>query len=380
MAPTPVVEACRVSYSSPIVSGPTVPDYPSDEDRVFRSLTVDPTDPDTVVLGTERNEFLRSNDGGATWTRYRAGLRSTAGMYPEIWYIDISASNPAVMMAATLDSPGPPTGSRGYPGLYRSNDGGRSWKQFNCGFTTSRVNSIRIDPINSDVAIAGLEGGKPSYSGPGSDTYFGGGIYRTEDGGDNWNRVDGINGGDRVGYWIMRAVPDDTSQLVTFGLNYNDLNENLGFMRGTNAGRDWELVGPEMRHKYIDNFDISADGQVIYASERDVYYGWVSRDGGATWSQTDELDVNGPIAVSSADPNLVIHGSFDKVWRSTDGLISARAVMETDKEIREIVFAPSNPNVVYAETDGYVLYRSDDAGLTWRQLVHGREEVLNIQP
>ena len=301
-------------------------------------------------------------------------------MYPEIWDIDISASNSAVLMAATLDSPGPPTGIRGYPGLYRSVDGGQSWKQFNCGFTSSRVNSIRIDPSNPDVAIAGLEGGEPSYTGSGAGGYYGGGIFRTEDAGNNWSRVDGIEGGDRVGYWIMRTVLEDPSQLVTFGMNYYDLSENLGFMRGTNAGLDWELVGPEMRHKYIDNFDMSADGQVIYASERDVYYGWVSRDGGRNWDQTDELNLNGPIAVSSADSNLVIYASFDQLWRSTDGLQTASPVMENVQQIREIVFAPSNPNVVYAESDGYVVYRSDNAGITWRQLVHGRDDVLNVQP
>ena len=48
--------------------------------------------------------------------------------------------------------------------------------------------------------------------------------------------------------------------------------------------------------------------------------------------------------------------------------------------MREIIFSLSLLNVVYAETDGYVLYCSDDAGLTWRLLVNGREQVLNAQP
>ena len=54
--------------------------------------------------------------------------------------------------------------------------------------------------------------------------------------------------------------------------------------------------------------------------------------------------------------------------------------MRPTRSVREIVFAPSDPNVVYAETDGYVLYRSDDAGQTWRLMVHVRDEVLNVQP
>ncbi len=40
--------------------------------------------------------------------------------------------------------------------------------------------------------------------------------------------------------------------------------------------------------------------------------------------------------------------------------------MNTDMLIREIVFASSDPGIAYAETDGYLLYRSDDAGVTWR--------------
>ena len=92
-----------------------------------------------MILGTERNGLVKSIDGGRTWTRLRAGLRSGDQGYSEVWDIDISTSNPNVIMAATLDSPGPPSGPRVAAGLYRSEDGGESWVQLNCGFTTSRV-------------------------------------------------------------------------------------------------------------------------------------------------------------------------------------------------------------------------------------------------
>ena len=365
-------------YDTPVVSGPSGPEPPSDGDRVFRSLTVDPTNAEVVVLGTERNGFVRSIDGGRTWTRQRSGLRSYPYGYFEVWDIDISSSNPDVIMAATLDSPGPPTGARAVSGVYRSTDGGKTWVQLNCGFTTSRVNSIRIDPSNSDVAVAGLAGGFPSYTG--DSNYYPGGIFRTEDGGENWQRVDvdpddGLNG-----YWIMRLVPTEPPQLVTFGMNIYDLRDNLGFMRSNDMGRTWELFGPELRNRLISNFGVSSDGQVIYASEQDVYFGWISRDGGETWTQSAEHQVNGPIAVSPVNPNLVLFASSDAVRRSTNGLSTVQVVMTTSSTVREIVFAPSDPNVVYAETDGYVLYRSDDAGLTWRLVVNVRDEVLSVQP
>ena len=357
-----------------------MPDRPRDDDRVFRSLTVHPTDPDIVLLGTERNGFIQSQDGGATWARYRAGLRSDPSGYSEIWDIDFSASNPDIIMAATLDSPGPAAGPRVSGGLYRSTDGGVTWTQLNCGFASSRVVSIRIDPSNPDVAVAGLEGGWPSFTGPGADQYYPGGIYRTVDGGQYWSRVPvGANDG-RNGYVIMHMTRGSEPQIVTFGMNRDDPSQNLGFMRSIDVGRTWEFFAPEFRTKSIEGFDISADGRSIYVNEGGTYFGWVSKDAGATWSKGPELQVNGPIAVSPADPNLVIFGSPWDLRRSTDGLVSMKIVLSDPGTVREIVFSQSNPNVVYAETDGYILYRSDDAGLTWRLMVKGREEVLNAQP
>ena len=376
--PTPAIEPCRETYDTQVVSGPSGPEPPHDGDRVFQSLTVDPSNADVVVLGTERNGFVRTIDGGRTWTRHRAGLRSQTSRYPEVWDIDISSSNPDVIMAATLDSPGPPTGPRADSGVYRSTDGGQTWIQLNCGFTTSRVVSIRIDPSNSDVAVAGLEGGFPSYTG--DSNYYPGGIFRTEDCGENWHRVDvdpddGLNG-----YWIMLLVPTAPPQLVTFGMNFDDVSDNLGFMRSNDMGRTWELFGEELRNLSIDSFGVSSDGQVIYANERDVYFGWISSDGGETWTQSAVHQVNGPIAVSPVNPTLVLFASFDEVRRSTDRLATVQVVMSPPSSVREIVFAPSDPNVVYAETDGYVFYRSDDTGRTWRLMVNVRDEVLNVQP
>ena len=149
---------------------------------------MEPNDPDIVILGTDRNGMVKSTDGGQTWTRLRAGLRASDQGYSEVWDIDISASNPDVIMAATLDSPGPPSGTRVAAGLYRSEDGGETWIQLNCGFTTSRVVSIRIDPSDPEAAVVGLEGGFPSYTG--DSNYYPGGIFRTEDAGENWDRLE----------------------------------------------------------------------------------------------------------------------------------------------------------------------------------------------
>ncbi|NQW24303.1 MAG: hypothetical protein HQ475_12755 [SAR202 cluster bacterium] len=376
--PSAVTESCTSSYSGSIISGPSEPARPHDNDSVFRSLTVHPTNPDIVALGTERNGFLWSYDGGETWTRYRKGLVPKDWGYSEVWDMDFAPSNPQLVMAATLGSPGPASGSEVAEGLYRSTDGGESWMLMNCGFSTSRSVSVRFDPLNPDVVVVGLEGGLPSYTG--DNRYYEGGIFRTEDGGENWQKVVVAPDDGRNGYWLLRVVETSPAEIITFGMNYNDLSENLGFMRGTDMGSSWELFAPELRNKFIDNFDVSADGQSIYVSVRDEYSGWYSKDGGVTWSESQAVQVNGPIAVSPSDANLVVFSSFSHLSRSTDGFKTSQSVLSTPNTIREIVFSRSHPNMVYAEADGYILYRSDDAGLTWRQLINGRDDVLTVQP
>ena len=63
-----------------IIHGPDGPDGP-DRDNPFRSLTVHPLDANTVLMGTERNGFVKSVDGGQTWTRHRLGLRHHSAGY-----------------------------------------------------------------------------------------------------------------------------------------------------------------------------------------------------------------------------------------------------------------------------------------------------------
>ena len=380
LSPTPTPESCKDVHETTIISGPPGPEGP-DYDSVFRSLTVHPTDPEVVVLGTERNGFVRSDDGGLTWTRLRAGLRSDSGVYSEIWDIDISPSNPDIMMAATLDSPGPVLGTAPtvHAGIYRSVDGGQSWKQLNCGFPTSRVNSVRFHPANPDIAVAGLEGGQPSYTRPESG-YYGGGIFRTEDGGESWQYVRVGENDERNGYIVMTVVPTSPPTFITFGMNMSDLSQNIGFIRSTDGGKSWQAFGSEMRNRHIGSFTVSSDGQTMYADEGGTYFGWISRDAGDTWTRSAIVQVNGPIAVSPVDSDLIVFGGFNEIRRTTNAFQSVGVMFTAPVAIREIVFAPSNPNIVYAETNGYILYRSDDAGVTWRFMVNVRKDVLNVQP
>ena len=360
-----------------IIPGPTAPGGP-DFDQVFRSLAVDPSDPNTVYVGTERNGIVKTTDGGVTWERLRNGIRHFSSGYPEVWDIAVSPANSSLVIAATLDSPGPISGDyhSSVGGVYRSTDGGQSWTRSNCGLVNSRAVSVLFDPNDPAVVILGIEGGEASFSDL-RGQYFAGVLLRSTDAGLTWTPATAPFGTDRNGYWHLRARGSSNTTFTTFGFNYSNLGQNLGFLRSTDGGQTWEAFGATLKNLLITAFDLSADGQVIYANERDSFEMRKSIDGGATWVNLP-VPANGTVRLSPADPNLVLFETNGTVYRSTDGLISHAAVLSSPKRINDIEFASSNPSVVYAAAEGYDIYKSTDAGATFTLLVNLRSDgVIN---
>ncbi len=372
------------------ISGPSEPGA-NDGDRVFRSLTVHPSDPNTVLMGTERNGFVLSTDGGATWTRHRYGLRTFFGeSYAEIWDIAYAPSDPNIVFASTLDSPGAFVGESPvvHAGIYKSTDGGRTWARKNCGLVTSRITAIRVDPSDPDLVIAGIEGGFPSYWQGSEPPYFDGGIFRSTDGGEQWTRVE-IDDNDRFNGWVLATAPTTPTTFVAIGHDFDDTSRALGLLRSIDGGLTWQSYeGVASLPPDIGSVTLSASGEAIYVAAGGTYRHWVSRDGGAAWSSTAINQSNGPVIVSPDNADLVLYISQTQIYRSTNGLRTQSAAAVThgaaaadaDAPFRDIAFAPSDPSVVYAAKDGYLLYRSDDGGASFTFVVNIRDEVLNVVP
>ena len=370
-----------------IIDGPSGPDGP-DHDSVFRSLAIHPLNPDIILMGTERNGFVKSENGGTSWRRLRTGLRHTSGatddVYPEIWDIAFDPTNPSQIYAATLDSPGPVIGNfpSTHAGVYLSTDEGETWHRRNCGLSNSRVSSVQVDPSNPNTVIIGVEGGAASFTSL-MGQEFDGGIYRSTDGGAHWSRRILANADDsRNGYWHIRSISNQPHALVTFGLlsfqtDDPDNAGNVGFIRSIDAGRSWQQFGDPVKDLLITHFDVSSDGKVIYANERDSFEIQTSRDSGNTWTTTFHNQVNGPVAVSPNDPDRVLYAGTSLLTLSTDGLETTQVVLEAAASIHDIVFAPSDPNIVYVATEGYLIYRSADAGESFSFIDNIRANVLN---
>lgn len=223
-------------------------------------------------------------------------------------------------------------------GLWKTVNGGITWKPIFERQGTISLGDIAIDPKNPEVIWAGTGEGNPRNS-----VSFGDGVYKSNDGGKTWQHL-----GLRDTMYITRILIHPQNSDVVF------------------VGALGHAFGPN--------------------EERGVF---MTTDGGKTWQKTLYLDPEHGVADMDIDPvnpnivyaamwrferkpwNFVSGSEKSGVFRSTDG---GRTWAKLTNGLPKLMgrigvkVAPSNPNVVYviAETKEGTLYRSDDKGDTFR--------------
>lgn len=376
--------ANEIGNGAEIIHGPNGPEGP-DRDNAFRSLTVHPENPDIVLIGTERNGFLKSMDGGITWQRFRYGLRHEGPGYPEIYDAGMSKTNPNVIYAATTDSPGPLTGNdHNASGIYKSEDGGKTWMRKNCGVQENggRTTAMWADPQDENHAIAAISADTISYYSATvkAGTYVPGGLYETRDGGENWKKLNTAPHDADNGYNYIRSAKSKPSLIFAFGFA-GDPVYNVGFVKSTDSGKTWQTFAPELKDINISHFDVSSDGQTIAAladTQGQPAELLVSTDGGATWNHFPLRTSGYTVTISPHDSKRILFGQVGGLHLSTDGGQTGNQVItQDDARITDVVFSPSDQKTVYAIITGYDLYKSTDGGETFQKLVNLRNDILN---
>ena len=155
------------------------------------ALAVAPSAPEVLYVGTGESTLRdsagygdgvhKSTDGGATWTH--CGLDGTQ----HIGKIAVDPRNPDVVFVAAIGSLYAPNPERG---LYRSRDGGRSWQKVLSHDDNVGAVEVVIDPSNPRVVFAGLwNTRRPPWFVYAPTNGPGGGLYKSTDGGTTWKRL-----------------------------------------------------------------------------------------------------------------------------------------------------------------------------------------------
>ncbi|MGD0402128.1 MAG: hypothetical protein ABSB66_02945 [Candidatus Acidiferrales bacterium] len=247
------------------------------------AIAVAPSNPNVLYVGTGEsdmrsqisfgNGMYKSTDAGKTWAHI--GLENTR----QIGRILVDPQNPDVVFVAAL---GHAYGANPERGVYRSTDGGASWKRIL--FKSDDVGAIDLafDPHNSRTIYATLWNTRrppwsvypPSY-GPGS------GIFKSMNGGDTWQQLTGGLPTERVGRIGIAVAPTDSN------LVYAIIDAKAGgIYRSNDAGASWQKMSDEKRiwgrGWYFGNVVVDpANPETLYVSNTSFYR---STDGGKNWT------------------------------------------------------------------------------------------------
>jgi photosystem II stability/assembly factor-like uncharacterized protein len=232
------------------------------------AIAVAPSDANIVYVGTGEPDIrsqhsygdgmYKSTDAGKTWTHI--GLEKTL----HIGKIVVDPANPSRLYVAALGDVYGPNPERG---LYRSLDGGKTWKKvlFNAKMPNDvGAIDVAIDPKNAKVLYASLWATRrPPWSVYAPSNLPGGGLFKSTDGGDSWKQLGGGLPADdfvgKIGIAVspsnpkrLWAVVDDIgSAVATRGPGAASAESQTkapgGVYLSDDAGATWRLVNDENR-------------------------------------------------------------------------------------------------------------------------------------
>jgi photosystem II stability/assembly factor-like uncharacterized protein len=266
-------------------------------------VSLDPSTPGTVWVGSGENNnqrsvaygdgVYRSEDGGKSWKNM--GLKNSE----HISEIIVHPSDPNTIYVGAY---GPVWSEGGERGVYKSTDGGTTWTNVKSVSAFTGCNDLVMDPRNPNVLYAAFHQRMRKVF-----TYIGGGpesaIFKTTDGGATWKKLEGgLPAGD-VGRMALAISPVDPDVLYTVVEAKDDKG---GIYRSANKGASWEK-----RNSFFTsgNYyqEVTCDPKnVDRIFITDTYYK-VSHDGGKTVNNLGEINKHIDNHCIWIDPNDTQH-------------------------------------------------------------------------
>ena len=243
-------------------------------------------------------------------------------------------------------------------GMFKTTDGGVHWQSIFDDQPVSSVGAVAVAPSDPNVVWAGT--GEPYIR---SNISVGWGVYKSTDAGKTWNKM-GLDNTGRVGRIAIDPRNPDVVFVAALGHAYGPQQER-GVYRTTDGGKTWE--------------------RVLFVDEN-------------TGAYDVEMDLTNPRILFATTWQIEIHtwgrksgGPGSGIWKSTDGGTTWKRLTGNGLPTKpfgkaDVAIARSNPNRVYAlietsdgvplagvEAESGELWRSEDAGATWKAVSHDRQ-------
>lgn len=260
-------------------------------------------------------------------------------------------------------------------GIWKSTDGGTTWRILDDFMANMAVTTLVMDPNNSNVLYAGT--GEGFFN---ADGIRGAGIWKTTNAGTTWTQIPSTATSDFYLVNRLAISPDGTTLLAA---------TSTSVQRSTNGGTSWTNVLPALnltRFIFADvDFNPSDSSKAVLGGNNGR--AWYSTDGGlnwtaatSTWETTDTLYNRIEVAYAPSSPNIVYASAGSStaanngVWKSTDGganytRVSPNTVNALGSQAwydNIIAVSPTDPNLVFWA--GLDIYRSTNGGTTFTKV------------
>ena len=308
------------------------PIFDSEPTSSIGAIAVADSDPSVIYVGTGEGNIrpdqttgmgmYKSTDAGRTWSFI--GLRATQ----DIAMIAVDPHDSNRVFVAALGHIYDPNKERG---IFRSLDGGKTWKQVLYVNEYTSGDDIEMDPSNPNILYATLW---QQQQAPWENGQFGGtdgGIFKSTDGGNTWNKL--TKGLPAVQQALLRVAPSNPSVLYTsVSSGPGAPDGDVGLYRSDDAGASWHEVTNDPRPaERIGGGDLPL--LAIDPKNPDVVYSdtpvlWKSSDGGKTWSgfwgapggddyQQTWINPNNPdIMAVNSDQGAIVTVDGGETWSS----------------------------------------------------------------
>ncbi len=302
-----------------------------------------PGDPSTFYVSGADGGIFKTTNGGVSFNPIFENQRAYS-----IGSLTIAPSDNNILWVGTGE--GDPRNSVGYGwGVYKSIDGGMSWKHLGLK-NTERIKRIVVDPKNPNIACVCALG---KEWGPNKER----GVFKTIDGGKTWKKILYID--ENTGCADI-AMEDNNSRIMYAGMwtfrrkpwRFDDGGKNTALYRTMDGGETWKKIMNGLPDK-----DMARPGVHIAQSEPNIIYLMTEFEGGGTAFKSEDRGESWEMV--NDDPNI----NFRPFYYS------------------DVRVDPNQPNVLFSISGR--LSRSKDSGNTWEQIaktVHGDHQALWIDP
>ncbi len=311
--------------------------------------------PLTYYFGATGGGVWKTTDAGASWQPVSDGYFKAGS----VGAIAVSESDPNVVYVGMGESPIRGNLSSG-DGVWKSTDAGHSWR--NMGLENTRqIARVRVDPTNPDLAYVAAQGHAWGRNGER-------GIFRSRDGGKNWQRVLFVD--DTTGACDLAMDPHNPRilyaalwQVIRLPWDFVSGGPGSSLWKSVDGGDTWKKLTDGLPEELVGRIGVAASAArpgrvwaIIEARERGGLY--VSDDFGEKWTQvSDDHAIRERAWYYSwvyADPK-----DGDAVWvpnvslhRSVDGGRTFRTVADPHGDDHDLWIDPDDPGRIILGNDG----------------------------